>query len=610
MAQLDVHHSPPKSDASSLPLDERYTDYGTRTNICDVILGVQKRDEWMCPLCKNMGDGEGGYPMPHSEKEEHERSRCPVKKVPCPSCNADVKVTAKLEHMKHCTGVAVDCNRCGAKVRQCYEANHLAKCVPFGETGSLHLRLDSQCAVTSLMPGGVAAQGGMRVGDVPCRVSNPTGVVPVATRDDFMKAVGPRSAVFKGTTITIWVLRSAELIQDLRSCGGDRGSSSAAIRSMIGNFTHGMIPINVTLGSETVAARENRRKKLTRLQTVFPSIDLQLVDDFMTDPVKCKEVVLDAFIAADDDGEGALGPQEMMRVMRRLAGAIGIEPPSIADCFSAFKEIDVGLHGLLTFDEFFPSLRSMIMEVVWAEGTLALCSKCGFRTRARYIERHTQYCTGDLFPRGSFHFDVTPSNPLTIHSLGPAAQVTGLQEGDILLRFNGVAVNTRSELGRLASPMKGVVAGSQVELEIRRRGTNACEVLQHTMFPLAEDLVGEATQCLTQHLKKSRVSPGTVFMLCQEARVFRDCIRQDFELADEQGNGYVDRSAVNRLFMIINAHLYLPTPSDPQAAAIFDKIDASSDGTVSLEEIFPIIRIYYITELEQADPYAHLSGLR
>eukprot|EP01059_Diplonema_ambulator_P022607 TRINITY_DN3792_c0_g1_i3.p1 TRINITY_DN3792_c0_g1~~TRINITY_DN3792_c0_g1_i3.p1 ORF type:complete len:332 (+),score=125.71 TRINITY_DN3792_c0_g1_i3:62-1057(+) len=331
----------------------------------------------------------------------------------------------------------------------------------------------------------------------------------------------------------------------------------------------------------------------------------------MTDPIKCRESVMEAWIAADEEGEGVLGPKEIVNVFQTLADMVGIETPSATDCRYAFREVDVDGNGLLTFDEFFPYLRAMIMEVVWAEGTLAPCPKCGKRTRERNQAKHMKLCSGEIYPRGSFHFDVAPSTPLEIHSIGPAANATGINEGDILLRFNGVEVHSRSELARLGSPIRGVVAGSQVMIEVKRRGTNTVQTLRHTMFPLAEELlVAACERIIAGSQKKTRATPEVIQMIILDPKRFRETIRACFDMADDQGNGFIQKKSLRKMFHIVNNHIGMSVPPDGKIDKLFEKIDNTEEGSVSFDEIFPILRIHWLADLEAYDNNAVHDGFR
>ena len=509
---------------------KRYDDYGTISNICDVVLGVTSRDEWMCKACRNTGEGEEGYPIPIDEKDDHEQRRCPKRMVTCAACDKKMKVSERLQHSRQCKGPVVVCNRCGAKVRKCFVKNHLKKCVPFGQSGSVHLRLDPQCTVTHLMEGGVACKGGMLVGDVIVKVTNPTGTVPVAIREDFLKSIGPRSEVFKGTPIQVHVMRDPEQIKKLRKSTdmGNRHVSTANIRKIANAVdVNTLTAVDIVMGAETVAARDNRRKRLETLRKVFPDINLEMIDEFMTDPSKCKHRVLEAFIGADEEGGGALDPRQMIKVFGALARRAGIEPPSEVDCMYAFREVNVDGNGLLTFDEFFPYLRCMIMEVVWAEGTLAPCPRCKRRTRERNQVSHMGLCCGDIHPRGSCHFDVNPVAPLEVFSVGPAAKAAGVHEGDILLAANDVELKSRSELARVCSPAKGVVAGCDVILEVQRRGTTVRDRLRLTMFPMPESVQQKSGERLAAACAKKlpKVSAETIIGLCVGGELMNATLR-------------------------------------------------------------------------------------
>ena len=510
--------------------EHRYDDYGTMNNLCDVVLGVLSRNDWLCPLCYCTGEGETGAPIDADDQEDHEKYRCPERDVTCAACGAEMKVADRLKHARVCKGPVVMCNRCGAKVRKCYAQNHLKKCVPFGHTGSLHLRLDANCTVTHLMEGGCAEKGGVCVGDVVIKVTNPIDTVPVANREDFMKAVGPRSEVFKGTKIIMHVLRDAGQVRQLRMKQNDpacRSNTLAAMRKIAADMTTGVVQARIVVGPETVNARENRRKRLESLRSVFPDINLDMIDGFMTDPAKCKKAVLDAFVTADDAGEGALGPAEMYGVFLELAKRAGIEPPSETDCRHAYREVNIDGNGLLTFDEFFPYLRSMIMEVVWAEGPLSPCPRCRRRTRERNQPAHVKLCCGDLHPRGWFQFDIKASTPLEVTEVGHGAAKAGMREGDFVLGVNGEEVKTKADVAKVCSPARGVVAGSPIDVVVQRGGTNLVETLRLVMFPLPEAEQAKVSERLIAACAKKlpKLRAASVRGVCLGGKEFRGAMR-------------------------------------------------------------------------------------
>eukprot|EP01062_Namystynia_karyoxenos_P025372 TRINITY_DN19982_c0_g1_i1.p1 TRINITY_DN19982_c0_g1~~TRINITY_DN19982_c0_g1_i1.p1 ORF type:complete len:887 (+),score=231.57 TRINITY_DN19982_c0_g1_i1:92-2662(+) len=574
---------------------------------------IRQSEPWTCPDCHNTGEGEDGKPIMAWEAPEHRARRCPYREVICAACSKRMKATDRKRHAAECTGPVVACRRCGAKVRRVYAEQHKQQCVPFGSVGSLHLRVTQELQVAEIMPGGAADTAGIQAGDVIVRVDNPVGEHPIATRHDFQKAVGPQGHVFEGTEITLHVLRGTEAI---RKWKGSFSASVSARRLGLRDLSgRGATSFVITVGSETVAARDVRRKRMETFRSVFPKMKLDMIDEFITEPEECKKHCLAAFTKVDKEGGGYLDAHEMHNVFVTIAEAAGVEPPSKEDAVEAFNLVDVDGNGVISFDEFFPYIRALFLSTFWGEGPQGRCHVCGLRIRERHRTAHTRVCLGIGYPRGSLQLSVHINGPCKVTGVRPGgmADRAGVKVGEIITKMGIGTVPPQPVTGRAAllqrlAPSKGCCAGQKVVLEL---GPKKAELL---MAPLGPEQVEAAVKRMKQALQstssgspRSSVDVDFARVLLTDNLKTRDMVKPHFESFDTDGTGFFHLRDIRTAIGAVAQALRAQPPTDAAVDDMFKKLTPDMHASLALEEILPLIRRHFLSQLGALDGAAEDS---
>jgi len=566
----------------------------------------------------------------------------PERIVTCAACNMQMKAKDLKAHIPVCEGPVLECLVCSARVRRIYLESHKKHCVPFGEVGSLHLRLNEMVEVAELAPGGVSERGGLQQGDVILAVSNPDGTFPTESREIFNKEIGPRRKVFEGTEITMHVIRDEE---DKKEWMRDRHPTSAVKRreQLVALVEAKAIPVKIKVGKEMVAAQENRRRKLeAAYKRAFPDMHIENIDIFMTNPRKCRRFSLEAFASIDKDKSGVLDMYEMQEMFEVLADMAGVQAPSEQDCEEAFQEVDVGGNGVISFSEFFPCIRRLFLSTFWSEGPSQRCTLCDMRVRSRNREKHESVCLGRGYPRGTLEISVAAKGPPIVTEVPPgcAAELAGVEVGDLIKKMatglgKPTEIKTRADVLAKLSPTKGAIAGTRVSLILVSQKGKGKERQVDLLLPrLSLERIDAAVDKMEAVFgpKKVNISLAKKLLVCEadamEASIpegsmssprgpgRQKSLKDYFDAQDAGSNGFLLRQEVRDAIKKMEASLYpkgVRSSDDVIDKHVFNKIEPPPQrgiyfdyARLSFEELLPLVRrrllTYLSPQLLEGDP--------
>ena len=263
---------------------------------------------------------------------------------------------------------------------------------PFGLVGSLGLKVqspvgkDCSCIVTRVTEGSAASkalENGFEVGDLIISVTTASGCWPVYRREHFMAAVGPRGHTFEGSEIIITVVRSQKFCEDwknaiinackrsdfpiLRAPDGNPMPKGAKISDFPIPDPERVIPVKIKMGPMSQQTRDLRMRRLKSLQKLFPGkLDVEYLFAIQSDPKKCRESIHSLFLDFDTNDSGTIEMDELMLLHKSLFDRAGLPhpPPEVVE--AAFHEADIDGDGVLDFEEFYPYLRELLLETLYA----------------------------------------------------------------------------------------------------------------------------------------------------------------------------------------------------------------------------------------------------
>eukprot|EP00662_Eupelagonemidae_sp_cell21_P040717 gene40717-53731_t len=231
---------------------------------------------------------------------------------------------------------------------------------PFGKTGSVGLTLSATNAIKTIIPGGAADKAGLQVGDVVLKVDNPRGPHEVTDTDSILREIGPEGHVFEGVTIVLRVLRPGKAPPKPKPAPkgkkpGGKKKDSASEEEVAVPGTE--IDLKLTMAPISAGAKASRLKNLeqTKGKVFGKKFNAQRAFEMENDPDACRMTLRGAFNECDEDGSGSLDLDECRQVAKRLG--VPEPDPNI--------EADADLSGELEFDEFYPSLRELFMDIIY-----------------------------------------------------------------------------------------------------------------------------------------------------------------------------------------------------------------------------------------------------
>ena len=538
-----------------------------------------------CDACSQRVDPSVGMPL-------HERKFCPKRLVECSVCCLKITADTLEDHMATCVTDLVQCSQCGLSLKEKYLASHQIRCMPFGQVGSLQMKISKDLKITSVTPEGSAALGGLQKGDYITKIVTPKhGSFKMQSRNDFNRAVGPRSEVFQGTIIEIHVVRHPQDILKWKTqvLGKPEPKNHIPVRS---SLQRGVISCPVVVGPETEAAKVSRLKRLSRLVKIFPTINAEVMDDFMSNPVACTRHIEAAFQAADLDGNGYLDEEEMYGVFTNLSQLSGVEPPSKESADEAFTEIDDDGNGVISFDEFFPYLRALFLDVIYGEGSRTKCKKCLLLIRDRLISLHNGLCMGNCFPSGFLELSANDDLDVTY------SDIPGIIKDDRIASVNGWEVNSPASLKRELSVSSCVYHKSNVLVEIDRQGESI--QVPVTLGLPSVGLQKEAAKEIMTSLKKlnSGVDAAKWMEYCLDFSKCRQVTESTFAANDEEGTGFLFRSHIKDAIDDICNQIGVQPPPSFIFDSMLQEVGAEIQETFSYEELLPVVRKYVLHILD------------
>eukprot|EP01060_Flectonema_neradi_P010733 TRINITY_DN1780_c1_g1_i1.p1 TRINITY_DN1780_c1_g1~~TRINITY_DN1780_c1_g1_i1.p1 ORF type:complete len:766 (+),score=136.53 TRINITY_DN1780_c1_g1_i1:189-2300(+) len=539
-----------------------------------------------CDACSRRVDPSVGIPL-------HKKKFCPKRMVECSVCCLHVPADTLEEHMATCATDLVQCPQCGISLKEKYLASHSMRCMPFGQVGSLQMKVSKDLKITSVTPQGAAALGGLQKGDYITKIVTPKhGSFKMSSRNDFNRAVGPRSEVFQGTQIEIHVVRHPQDIIKWKSQVLGKKSELKSHKPVRATIQRGVISCPVTIGQETEAAKSSRLKRLSRLVKIFPTINAEVMDDFMSNPVACTRHIEAAFQSADLDGNGFLDEEEMYGVFTNLSALSGVEPPSKEAADEAFTEIDDDGNGVISFDEFFPYLRALFLDVIYGEGSRTKCKKCCLKIRDRLLPLHSGLCMGNSFPSGSLELTVDDSLVVTY------SDTTGILKGDKLISVNGWEAKSVASLKRELCVSSCVYNKSSVLIEVERNDTRI-------QVPVTMGLPNEETQKLAikeirKSLKKLNqgVDPVKWMEYCLDFAKCKQITEATFAANDEEGTGFIGDSQIKDAVDDICNQIGVQPPPNFIFESMLEEVGAEIQDTFCFEELLPVVRKYVLHILD------------
>eukprot|EP00754_Rhynchopus_humris_P015981 Rhum_TRINITY_DN14488_c13_g1::Rhum_TRINITY_DN14488_c13_g1_i3::g.92669::m.92669 len=216
---------------------------------------------------------------------------------------------------------------------------------------------------------GAAGSGGMKPGDLIAGVtSKGRGGKPVFNATPktvwFLASVGPPNGVFEGSSVTVHVIRNEAAQQDFLARSSAIKISSRTdkdvpqYKAVLDSVES--IACNVTMQAESDGAKRTRVKKLTarKKELNIEKMDIDLVNNFMSDPDKAREQTKAVFLQADKDASGKLEKDEIAGVFTIMSESTGCPNPSKLELDVLFYNMDEDCSGEVEFDEFYPHFRS------------------------------------------------------------------------------------------------------------------------------------------------------------------------------------------------------------------------------------------------------------
>eukprot|EP00755_Sulcionema_specki_P011172 Sspe_Gene.48405::Locus_25171_Transcript_1_1_Confidence_1.000_Length_1209::g.48405::m.48405 len=148
--------------------------------------------------------------------------------------------------------------------------------------------------------------------------------------------------------------------------GGDPGAKEKFLRNWMKLVKERRtLEIPVVVGPQSDKARKTRRHHLEeRCAKMGLKMNIELVDEFMSDPQKCREYVQKVFDASDEDKSGFLELPEISKVFKNMAEMSGVPPPDQMTMNELFRLMDRNHSGEISFDEFYPYFRSKMVVLI------------------------------------------------------------------------------------------------------------------------------------------------------------------------------------------------------------------------------------------------------
>ena len=185
----------------------------------------------------------------------------------------------------------------------------------------------------------------------------------------FLGNIGPPNEVFEGDQITIHIVRGAANQKAWLDAKPETDPKPTKKQEQAWQDAMASVTTEekvVTIMPETDGARRTRLKKLEarKKDLGIDTMDIQLVNNFMSDPEACKEFTKKVFLKADKDGSGVLDQGEISGVFVEMAKYTGCKPPGPKAQQILFYLMDENAGGEVDFDEFYPQFRSHQIKAI------------------------------------------------------------------------------------------------------------------------------------------------------------------------------------------------------------------------------------------------------
>eukprot|EP01065_Artemidia_motanka_P007929 TRINITY_DN1396_c0_g2_i1.p1 TRINITY_DN1396_c0_g2~~TRINITY_DN1396_c0_g2_i1.p1 ORF type:complete len:1246 (+),score=351.55 TRINITY_DN1396_c0_g2_i1:70-3807(+) len=289
----------------------------------------------------------------------------------------------------------------------------------------------------------------------------------------------------------------------------------------------------------------------------------------LNDDDRSRELCMQAFKAADSNGDGCLDADEMRAVFAELATACGMPPPSEEMADAMVADIDLDGSGTVEFDEFLPFLRGHLQLLGQDD------EKRSARSRATSAGGRTAPSAGDDTLRGTCRraFEASDS--------GGAGR---LSRDSVQLVFASVAAACG-----VPAPQHGVARALFEDITGGPLGSVGFEEL----YPV---LAGYFLTVMRERVDAA-LEPPSPRTIADPVR-FRPYCHRAFTAADSSNRGSLSPSEMTRVFQALSVAAGLERPDDMLCGAFFKEIDADGNGTVDFNEFFFFVQSF----LQQAAP--------
>ena len=547
------------------------------------------------------------------------------------------------------------------------EKDHLER-LANGKAGSIGCAMTPTMSVVSCKEGGAAALAGLRVGDLIIAVTAAGRggrmiATPSSDRAQFLGSIGPQNDVFEDTEIILHVLRDAEQQKwaTLKPKVSAKISEREEMMWLEAMKQVDVVELKAVMQEETSGAKATRLKVMNQLKTELAKhdMDIELVNQFMSDPVACKQHTLTIF-EAQSHGT-TIDLKAMQAICNHMAKVTGCIAPTETQSKSLFHIMDPDGALSVGFDAFYPHFRAhqlkAISELISRQQGVAGARHVGANTKStpqqhraatsiqramrRFADRSyylraikcfkaqetLRSATLTTAKAGSIGCSMDATMTVSSCRPGSAASIAGILPEDIVVAVTTMGrgahktsmAPNRTEFLRNVGPQNAVFEGSEVTLHIVRgnnkKAWNAAKV--NSVAGLAGLPHGVVEKKVVTMLAESKAAAATRLAKLSVYKKEKNLNEMDAAVASALVGspervvsviqGVFDRAATNgvvnsyegahQVFAEVALILGTPVPSHVVTDRLF--IVMEIDFEVTFARLFPVLRLHFLRQLMQ-----------